>query len=763
MKKEQSIYELNNFDLDNYNILLYETLFHNANGYIGVRYNFEEGYPENYQLVTSQFINGFYNYTSMKQAEKLHGFVEEKQTMVDIVNTQSIKVKLEDEYFSMYEGTVIDSRLYVDMKKGITVREVIWRSPKGREMSVKITRMASFYQLSLFTIDYEILPINFSGDVVIESAHDGNVANYFDPNDPRTADEEIIHMLPVSCEIINGASYIMAKTTKSELGVCSSVKNLLFQEHELSYHFGENYTVSKFTTKAKKGKKINFIKYTVLADSIRYHNYKNQVGIEMRKALSVPISFLYEKQEEYLSEYWDHCMVEIDGNEDLNITIKYNLYQLLQSVSKDQYGNIASKGLSGEGYEGHIFWDSEMFIQPFFTITNPVFSEKLIENRYATLNMARKNARILGHKTGALFPWRTIMGKECSGYFPSGSAQYHINGDIAYSVISYYLATKDITFIEKKGAEIIFETARIWIDTGNFHEGRFYINDVTGPDEYTCMVNNNYYTNALAQYHLRWAVKFYQIIKGSENFDRLEKKIRLREEEIEEFKNAAENMYLPYDEKLKINPQDDSFLQKKKWNIADIPANKFPLLLHYHPLHLYRYQICKQADTVMAHFILEDAQSMETIYHSFQYYENITTHDSSLSKCIFSIVAAKLGLEEKAYAYFQNTARLDLDDQYKNTKDGIHTANMGGNYMAIVYGFGGFRLKEEGIFFAPMLPKKWKGYRFKICFENSRILVDVNKDTCEFILVSGEAKKITVYNKEYLLKDKVSMDRPGRE
>lgn len=437
------------------------------------------------------------------------------------------------------------------------------------------------------------------------------------------------------------------------------------------------------------------------------------------------------------------------------------MYQLIQSVGKDRFSNIAPKGLSGDGYEGHFFWDSEMYAQPFFTITNPALSKNLIEYRYATLDMARENARILGHDRGALYPWRTIMGRECSGYFPAGTAQYHINGDIAYSIIAYYLATKDLAFIQEKGAEIIFETARLWIETGNFYQGKFHINNVTGPDEYTCLVNNNYYTNVIARYHLSWAVKIYHLLKTFPSFTLLREKIDLREEELLEFQKAADQMYLPYDEELKINPQDDSFLQKSRLEIETLPRDRFPLLLHYHPLYLYRHQVCKQADTLMAHFILEDAQDEETILNSFHYYEKITTHDSSLSYCIFSIVAARLGMVDKAFEYFQHSACLDLQDKHHNTADGLHIANMGGNYMSIVYGFGGFRLKEQGISLAPVLPRQWSAYSFKIHFEDSRLLVRVTADRCTFKLENGTAKKITVYGQEYLLENTLEIARPA--
>lgn len=753
------IYELKNYKLDQDRLLLNETLFHNANGYIGVRYATEEGYPEGFVSIPGQYINGFYDIAKMDQAERLYGLAKEKQIMLNMADTQPIKAQFGGETFSMFEGTLLDNSLALDMDKGITVRNVWWRSPGGRELRLKVTRMASFHQLPLFTIEYELEPLNFSDELIIESLHNGNVTNFYDPDDPRISDKNYQYLTPVSCQIQEGDSYIVSDTSASGLQVCSCVRNVLLQEHRQEFLFNNNSASCRMTLNAEQGEKIRLIKYAVFCDSIRYENCKEQAAREMRDALAVPLEELYQRQEEYLAAFWQNCYIEVAEENELNTALQYNRYQLIQSVAKDRHSNITPKGLSGEGYEGHYFWDTEMYIQPFFTVTNPSLSQNLIEYRYSILNYARENAKILGHNKGALYPWRTIMGKECSGYFPAGSAQYHINGDIAYSIIAYYLATKDVIFIAEIGAEIIFETARLWMDTGNFYEGSFRINDVTGPDEYTCIVNNNYYTNVLAQYHLRWAVKFYELLQSSGNLRVLAEKISLKDSEIEEFKTAAENMYLPYDAALDINPQDDSFLTKQKWDMKSIPKAQFPLLMHYHPLHLYRHQICKQADTVMAHFVLEDAQSEETMRNSFLYYEKITTHDSSLSECIFSIMAARLGMHEKAYNYFKDAVYIDLEDRYHNTKDGIHMANMGGNYMAIIYGFGGFRLKESGISFAPILPGDWTFYRFKILYEDSRIDVLVKKDVCEFFLENGNAKKISVYGREYLLEDTIVIDR----
>lgn len=759
MKDRQSIYEIKDLRLGKEDLILNETIFHNANGYIGVRSNYEEGYPAGFDTIRGSYINGFYDIANMKQAEKLYGMIEEKQTIVNIADTQTIRLYLEDEMFTMFEGTILESSRWLDMEEGYTARRVVWRAPGGKEVEIVIKRMVPFHQLSLFTIEYKVKALNFSGKVRFESSHIGEVMNYFNPHDPRVAGESFKHLNLDSIGIIDGISYIVTNTSRSGLSVCTGVENRLSKDGKKEVYIDGRQSLCNYHTEIVKDEVIRFTKYTVFTDSIRAKDCKKEAIKEMEKALEVSLEEHYKEQAMYLERFWKQSSLEIEGDDELALAVKYNLYQLLQSVGKDDHSNIAAKGLSGEGYEGHFFWDTEMYIQPFFTLTNPDISKNLIEFRYTTLDAARENARILGHKSGALYPWRTIMGKECSGYFPSGSAQYHINGDIAHSIVMYYLATKDIDFIAKVGAEIIFETARLWIDAGNYYEGTFRINKVTGPDEYTCLVDNNYFTNVSAKHNLYWAGKFYDLLKEEGLLESVVDKIGLSQEEIHGFKEAEKNMYLPYDEKLGINPQDDSFLSKEVWDIENTPKDKFPLLLHYHPLYLYRYQVCKQADTVLAHFIFEDAQSIETIRNSFAYYEKITTHDSSLSTCIFSIVASKLGLWEKAYDYFGNSAKLDLFNTHHNTKDGIHTANMGGNYMAIVYGFAGLRLKEEGLFLAPYLPEKWTRYQFEICYEGSQIQVEVDEKESVFTLISGQDKMIYVYGQEYKLKDTVSVKR----
>lgn len=746
------IYQINDLNLDEKECILNETIFHNANGYIGVRSNFEEGYPGKYHTIRGMYINGVYDYVKMPQAERLYGLVEEKQTIVNVADIQTVYLELSGERFSMFCGTVLSSLRKLDMKHGITERRIVWRSPERREVEIVITRMASFTDPSLFTIEYKVRPLNFSGNIKLISVSSGEVSNYCNPDDPRVAAEQSCHIQPVEVKDDQEVSVISSQITKSGILVSIAVCHKLSKETSVKTEKEMQSVTKEYSVYVEEKETVTMTKYVAVADSLRKSDPRKQAEKDVKKAYEKGINYWYQKQEKYLDEFWQHSDLEILGDEKTAIAVRFNLYQLLQSAGRDEFSNIAAKGLSGEGYEGHYFWDTEMYIQPFFILTNPEIAKKLLSYRYRILNEAKKNAAMIGHRKGALYPWRTIMGKECSGYFPSGTAAYHINGAIAYAVISYYLATGDIEFLAQMGEEMLIETARLWMDTGNYHNGRFEIHEVTGPDEYTCMVDNNYYTNACAKYNLYWAAMAWKILKKAGMHEYVRKKTGLTDEEAEEFTEASVKMYLPYDEKLNINPQDDTFLSKKVWNLKDTPKEKFPLLLHYHPLLLYRYQVCKQADTVLAHFLFEDYQNTGTMKNSFEYYEKITTHDSSLSTCIFSIMASKFGERDKAYQYFGDSAKLDLFNTHHNTADGIHTANMGGVYMAVVYGFCGLRIKETGLSLNPYLPDKWEKYSFPIIWRGSRIKVQIFRERCVLTLVSGNRQKLRVWGREYELK-----------
>lgn len=730
-------------------LLHQETLFHCANGYIGIRGCLEEGSPEGEKSIRGQYINGFYDIAPMKQAEQLYGFVNEKQVMLNVADTQTIRLSVDKETVTMRRAGKSTGRRVLDMERGYAQRSFVWEGRSGKRLSVDIRRMASFALLPLFTIEYRFTAENFSGEVELLSVHEGGVCNYADPGDPRVAAERGEYLVPERVVCAGGRSEITARTKGSGLWVTTAVGHSVRGAEPCgepsAWRDGHSASVN-YRLRVREGETATVVKYTVMCDSRRYGG--EDAGRILDEAMGTPLEVWYRRQEEYLRDFWERAGMEVEGDEVLAQSLNFDLYCLLQSASRDTQGNIAAKGLSGEGYEGHYFWDTEMYILPFFMLTQPQTARNFLEFRYGILDHARENARVLGHKKGALFPWRTIMGKECSGYYPSGTAQYHINGDIAYAAVAYYLASGDSDFLERCGAELLVETARLWLDVGNYADGAFRIHCVTGPDEYTCMVNNNYYTNASAKFNLEWAAKSVRILERAGRGEALKRRLGITEEELSQFEEAARRMYLPYCEALDINPQDDSFLEKERWDLENTPKEKFPLLLHYHPLHLYRYQVCKQADTVLAHFIYEELQPLHTVKNSYDYYEKITTHDSSLSTCIFGIMAARLGMTEKAYRYFEASSKLDLTNAHKNTGDGIHTANMGGTYMGVVYGFGGLRVREDGISFRPSIPKRWTSYGYRIRYRNRILAVRTDRERTVLRLAEGEPLRLRVYDTE---------------
>lgn len=734
---------------------LKETLFSTANGYLGVRGSFEEDVAKNVPSVRGIYINGFYESEEIVYGEKLFGFPDRSQSILNVIDTQQIKLNFNGETFLMFQGKVLHYERELDFKKGIAIRKVTWESPKGNQVKLIFKRLASFLQKELFLMEVTATALNFEGTITITSTVNGDVSNIVSKDDPRvgTSNAKALHV--VALETVNESSFVKATTKHSKLSVVGGIGHSCSATLSEKIKKETTQITHAFSGKIKKNEPIIFTKYAVYTDTKRH---KNELK-ENEKILSKCIkhSFLYfeKAQETYLSNYWESADVKIDGDKKLQQGIRFNVFHLLQSVGKDAWSNISAKGLSGEGYEGHYFWDTEIYIFPFFLFTNPQLAKNLMNYRYTILNSARERAKQMGHTIGALYPWRTIAGEECSPFFPAGTAQYHINVDIAYSLIQYYTVTGDSEFMVSKGMEMLIEIARLMHHIGHYNlEGKFCIDAVTGPDEYTCIVNNNYYTNVLTKnLFVQIGAIFNELNKSHKSdLEKLTYKLKFKTSELKTFKKAGFAMNLPYDKKRDLHPQDDSFFNKKVWDFKNTPKNKYPLLLHYHPLTLYRHQVCKQADTILAHFLLENESNLKTITNDYHYYEKITTHDSSLSTCIFSIMANRIGAYEKAYSYFMNTARLDIDNLHHNTKDGIHTASMGGSWMSIVFGFAGMRVVNGTLNFHPHLPKKWKSLNFKIQFKERKLDCHLEGNAIEIKVEEGLPLKILVEGKSKIVK-----------
>lgn len=740
-----------------------ESIYALGNGYIGVRGNFEEGYAPEMNSIRGTYLNAFHDVITIPYGEKLHAFPSTQQKLVNGIDAQGVTILVGDEQepFSLFTGQVTSFDRELKLDAGYALRSIEWISPKGQKLKFTFKRLVSFHVRELFAIDIQIEPISVKGPITIISTINGNVENYTAVNDPRVASGHAKLLQIVASGTDQHIDYMVNETSTSKLRMsCSTAyshSSAIAAEHISNEH------VVTYTAQFNAMDTISFTKWNVYTDTLRHGEDPLTAGKSiLREVLTTTFHEQLYYQRNYLDDFWKRSDIVINNDQQLQEGIRFNLYQLLQSAGQDEYSNIAAKGLSGEGYEGHYFWDTEIYMFPVFLMTQPHIAKQLLIYRHHILDFARERAREMGHKKGALYPWRTISGTECSSFFPSGTAQYHISADIAYSYAQYYMATEDNDFLWQYGAEVLIETARLWTEIGHYHQGKFHIDEVTGPDEYTCCVDNNYYTNAMAKNNLRWAAKVCQILSqlDAEQFSALTKKLGVDEDEIAAWTNAAEAMLLPFDEALNINPQDDTFLRKQVWDFDNTPKENYPLLLHYHPLTIYRYQVCKQADTVLAHFLLEDDQSLDTIRRSYDYYEKITTHDSSLSSCIFSIMATKVGYADKAYDYFTETARLDLDNTHGNTKDGLHLANMGGTWMAIVFGFAGVRIKETHLALAPTMPSSWENYQFKVQYKGRTIDILINSLQVQLTLVDGEALKIRLYEQDVALEPNTTFTQP---
>lgn len=742
---------------------LNETIFSLGNGYLGVRGGFEEGFSGS--QMNGTYINGFYEEYPFDYPDFIYANPINDQFMVNVADAKVIQITIDGDPFCLTTGTIEKYNRTLNMQTGCMERSIRWKSPKGKAIEILFQRLASFENPHVYVIQCSIRFLQGADFSMYSGVFAGG---------PVLADQDNTLF---SREKLNQRMQIVHKDAS---GLCLQVQQkckisglaaACVVEHAVEGIVGDPEAIIRkdavgFSWKGevKSGDKICLTKYiayatsrdddekAILQNSRQFASQARHTGWEK----------LAQAQQTYLDHYWQKADVEIEGDPALQQGVRFNTFHLLQSVGRDGKTNIAAKGLTGEGYSGHTFWDSEGFAVPFFLYHSPQIARALLEYRYFTLEGARTRAKQMSHTRGALYPWRTINGDECSSYYPAGTAQYHINADIAIAIKKYFTATGDLSFMVDMGAEIVFETARIWAETGWFAPskgGKYSIPCVTGPDEYTVLVDNNAYTNYMAREHLHFAIEVFRLLEkeNPEKINLLKSRINLGVDELDLWQKIADNMYLPYDAEMKIIPQDDGFMAKQDWPFARTPKEEYPLQWHHHMLIIYRHRVCKQADTVLAEFVLSDHFSLDQKKRDFDFYEPITVHDSSLSACIFSIMANEVGYPEKAYEYFIQTARLDLDNCQRNSELGIHMANMAGTWMCVINGFAGMRTTGGKLLFQPRLPRQWSGLTFKLNWQGAVLKIHVTSETTTYTLISGDELKFMHFGEQVKLADGESM------
>ncbi len=745
--------------------LLSETIFSLANGYIGIRGSFEEGLDESVvKSIDGTYLNGFYESVPIPHTERGFGFALNTQTRLNVTDSKIIEIELEDESFRLDAGTIMAYKRILDMEKGFQTRAVTWRSPQGKEIKITVKRVVPFMHRHLLAIEYQLVALNFSGKITINSSLNGDVDNHTHvENDPRfSASLGELCMAVTGIELHDTGALVTQKTNRSKLTLACAMENHLVEGKLITTETGQtDKSVSnRFVINAQANEPITMVKYAAYYTS---RDYPTNKLAELAKntavnAKTIGFQTLLNEQEQYCKDYWDTVGISIVGDPKVEQGLRFNLFHLLQATGNRGQTSIAAKGLTSEGYDGHYFWDTETYLLPFYAAVKPGEARSLLAFRYSILDHARKRARELSHRKGALYPWRTIAGEEGSSYFPASTAQYHINAAIAYAINKYIETTGDYSLMIDFGAEILFETARLWEDLGTYvprKGNRFCFNEVTGPDEYSALVNNNCYTNLMAQWHLRCAYETAQFMKQNhpEEYRSIAKKIDLQDEELQAWILAAEYMYVPYDETMQIHPQDDGFLDKEIWDFSTKPKDKYPLLLYYHPLVIYRYQVCKQPDVILAHLLLGDHFNLQQKRRDYDYYEPITTHDSTLSPSIFSMVSSELDYRDDAYRFFTVSARLDLDNIMNATHFGIHIANMAGTWLSLTNGFAGMRTKAGKLSFDPYLPEQLSSYSFRVTFQERRIEIAVKENCASYKLLAGEKISFTHHGEMVVLEE----------
>ncbi len=750
-----------------------ETVLALGNGYFGMRGTPEEGSP---YVQNGTFVNGFYESWPIVYAEHAFGFARTGQTMLNVMDTKIIKLFVDDEPFSLTGSGIRDYSRQLNMKSGTLDRKIIWETPSGRLVQINSRRLVSFQQRHVAAISYEVTLLNDSAPVVISS-------EVFFPQreeqkagepDPRKAKLVSVNVLRTLSSYAKNRRIIICQATERSgmilgCGIDHEVESDCPYQYKTAHT--ENFGQVAFEIDAKAGRPIHLTKY------MTYHTSKSvspeEIGGRAQWTLDRVViqgfPKLVAEQEQYMNEFWQRSDVRVNLKEgttrlstvEMQQAIRLNLFHILQASARADDTGVPAKGVTGQAYEGHYFWDTEIYLFPFLLYTSPRQARNLLSFRYRMLDQARTRARELSHR-GALFPWRTISGEEASAYYEAGTAQYHINADIMYCLRKYVNATGDEKFLFDYGAEMLIETARLYYDLGFFSprkNGKFCINGVTGPDEYNTVVNNNTYTNLMARENLLYAADTIQSLQRSQPqvFETVSQKTRLEEGEVESWRRAASNMYIAFDETTGIYLQDDSFLDREPWDFKNTPADKYPLLLFYHPLNIYRHQVIKQADVLLAMFLLGHEFSLEAKKRNFDFYDPLTTGDSSLSSCIEAIMALEIGAFDKALPHARAALLMDLADIGGNVKDGCHIASMGGTWMVVAYGFAGLRDYDGTLSFHPHWPLTTpSSMRFPLTYRGHVLDVEIAQDVTTYFLREGEQLVIRHCDEE------ITLDRGNR-
>jgi alpha,alpha-trehalose phosphorylase len=714
-----------------------ESVFALSNGHIGWRGNLDEGEPHG---LPGSYLNGVYEIRPLPYAEIAYGLPESGQEVINITNGKLVRLFVDDEPFDVRYGHLRSHERVLDFRAGTLSRTAEWISPAGRGVRVRSVRLVSMTQRAIGAIRYEVEPLENQARIAVQSELLANEQLPTSGQDPRVA-AALENPLQSEFNNATGTTVVVShRTRRSKLRVGAAMDHVIEGPPDVLTEcrgFDDGGVVTAAVV-LQPGQKLTVTKYVAYGWSGErtLPGVRDQVWAALTAARQTGWAGLLKEQRDYLGDFWDRGDVDLDGDTEVQQAVRFALFHVLQAGARAEQRAIPAKGLTGPGYDGHAFWDTENFVLPVLMLTKPDSAMNALKWRHSTLPLAIERAAQLGLK-GAAFPWRTIAGQECSGYWPAGTAAFHVNADIADAAASYVAVTGDKDFEHGPGMDILTHTARLWRSLGHHDpRGQFHIDGVTGPDEYSAIADNNIYTNLMAQRNLQEAAE-----AAKRHPDRA-RELGIDAEETASWRDAAEAMSIPYDEMLGVHPQADGFTRHQVWDFAHTAPDQYPLLLNFPYYDLYRKQVVKQADLVLALFMRGDAFTEEQKARDFDYYEPLTVRDSSLSASTQAVMAAEVGHLELAHDYLGEAALMDLRDLEHNTRDGVHIASLAGTWIALVCGFGGLRFRDGILSFAPRLPEGLTRLAFNLVFRGQRLHAEITRSKVKYSLADGEPVQI---------------------
>ncbi|MER5520293.1 glycosyl hydrolase family 65 protein [Streptomyces sp. NPDC002763] len=709
-----------------------ESVFALSNGHVGWRGNLDEGEPHG---LPGSYLNGVHEVHPLPYAEAGYGYPESGQTVINITNGKILRLLVDDEPFDLRYGRLVTHERVLDLRRGVLERTCEWTSPAGSTVRVRSTRLVSLTQRAVAAVAYEVEAVDRRCRIVIQSELVANEQLPGANGDPRAA-MALESPLEQEDDFASGRRLrLVHRTRRSGLRVAVAADHTVAGSGRTTTQAESDTDVARLTVTSvlEPGERLRMEKFVAHGWSgVRsLPAMADQVDAALAAAVHEGWQGLADEQRGYLDDYWSRADVEVDGDEEVQQAVRFALFHVLQAGARAEQRAIPAKGLTGSGYDGHAFWDTEMFVLPVLTHTAPGAVAEALRWRYNTLPAARERATQLG-LDGAAFPWRTIAGSEGSAYWPAGTAAFHVNADVADAVVRYVAATGDRDFERDTGVELLVETARLWRSLGHHDSrGAFHIDGVTGPDEYSAVADDNTYTNLMARANLLAAAD------AVERHPRQAARLGVDAEESAAWRDAAESVHVPYNHELGVHEQHAGFTRYQRWDFDGTSPEQYPLLLNFPYFDLYRKQVVKQADLVLAMYTCGPYFDEEHIARNFAYYEPLTVRDSSLSACCQAVVAAQAGHLTLAHAYTAEAALMDLDDLEHNTRDGLHIASLAGTWMALVAGFGGMRHYDDGARFAPRLPERLRRLAFNLQLRGSRLRVEIGADKATYTLLDG--------------------------